>query len=482
MKLETSNPAFIRDLFHIVGALVEEACFTFYPDKITLVTMDPSHTALLDIEVPAENFEIYDCPEARTLCFNVVEACNTVFRSNAKNLDATLTIELEEEKGRLLFLYRDNLPRYKRIPLIEVQDEEIPEPRIFYKATARIVTEAFRSILKDFCRYQYFSVKVSEDRISFGSSDEIAAEDTPLNKGNDALLDLKYSDTEPHQLANLPVSYVSSFLNQVYKVSEVLSISISTDMPIKIEAEIWRGHIWFFAAPAINGSYMGAEWVNWTPVPTLHNPVEVIYRCGQCGATMSKEDAVCPKCNASAEQKQSNQESIDGYYDKLRSLIDPKYLISIQDTDSLGNPVVTIKPAAGWASHPWVNFEGVTVIDALKRAITKMQNPGMDYTDLKGQIWPAEDESIYYEGHIRLFLADLSTPEPGMPMNEPEPPAEPTPTGYTCEECGTHILDGHEIRLEDGSINCVNCAPEDILTQHQRYLRYLAEETAKIAA
>ncbi len=487
MRLETSRPEFIRDLLYVVGTLVEEARFTFYPDKVTLVTMDPGHMGLLDLEIPADAFDVYECTETRTLFFNVVKARNTVFRSNAKKLDAMLTIELEEEKGRLLFVYTDDLRREKRIPLLEPPDEEVPEPRIFYKSEVRLVTESIRSVLKDFNGYEHFSIKLSEDQVKFGANDDESAEDIPLKRSSDHILELKYNDNAgTHQIANFSVGYLAPFFNQVCKIAEVVTLSLSTDMPIKVDAEIYRGHLYYYIAPCIGGNYLGAEWVDWSPVPTLYKPLEIVYRCGHCGKTISKSDIVCPYCKGEPlSRTKETVETIDELYNELRDLIHHKYSISIKDKDNIrGSPIVSISPAAGYESHPWTHFRGITAVDALKRAINKLKNPSMDYKDLDGTIWRANEGSIYGEEHTRLFLSSRQIIEPTEPIEpapepipEPEPPAKPTPAveGYTCEECGAAIPDGREIRLEDGSINCINCAPEDRLNQYQRYIKKLHE-------
>jgi len=87
-------------------------------------------------------------------------------------------------------------------------------------------------------------------------------------------------------------------------------------------------------------------------------------------------------------------------------LVDDKYKISINDGK---NPKVAITPDDR-EKFPWTHFNGVSVEDALLRAITKLHNPETDYRDPpnildpQGYLWKADERSVYSEDHTRVFL------------------------------------------------------------------------------
>ena len=96
----------------------------------------------------------------------------------------------------------------------------------------------------------------------------------------------------------------------------------------------------------------------------------------------------------------------EGLYQQLRNLIDEDYGISIHDKQGY-NCVAKVCVSPVNDSHPWVCFEAKTVTEALQDAIDKFTHPKKDYVDpISEHLWKANEESIYQESHIRLFLID----------------------------------------------------------------------------
>ena len=98
--------------------------------------------------------------------------------------------------------------------------------------------------------------------------------------------------------------------------------------------------------------------------------------------------------------------SMDKLYNSLRALVSDSFCIRI--TDGL-NPKVAIIPD-GRETHPWTHFDGLNIEDSFNRAIDKLKHPEKDYRakptrfEEEGYLWKADEESIYCEEHIRLFL------------------------------------------------------------------------------
>jgi len=91
-------------------------------------------------------------------------------------------------------------------------------------------------------------------------------------------------------------------------------------------------------------------------------------------------------------------------YDDLRDLVSDRFQITIIDRDGYGRATVSISPCEG--NFPWVTFRGKDIKDAFDRAITKLQNPDNDYIALDGDVWKANESSVFDSQHIRLFLRE----------------------------------------------------------------------------
>lgn len=89
-------------------------------------------------------------------------------------------------------------------------------------------------------------------------------------------------------------------------------------------------------------------------------------------------------------------------YLELRGLIKEKYKIRMTDGKK---PDVSITPDSWSDTHPWTHYNGITLEDALDRAINHLKDPSQDYTDVDGNIWPANESSIYENKFLQFFLS-----------------------------------------------------------------------------
>ena len=243
---ETSNPAFIRDLLKTIETVVEEATFDITPEGIQLIAMDPSHVAMIEVFVPDLGFDRYHVEGDRRITFNVAEVLKLVFRKSVK--DASLRISLEET--RILFEIRDSLRRRKYAPILEPMEEEVPVPKIYFKAQVRILTEALKRIVEDFTVSEHINIEVSPDKVTFYADGDLGREEVTLERYDDPILDL---DSQGPQKAIYTLTYLVDFIKKVKAISEVVNLELSEDMPIRITAElpISDARLIFYAAPCI---------------------------------------------------------------------------------------------------------------------------------------------------------------------------------------------------------------------------------------
>ena len=67
-------------------------------------------------------------------------------------------------------------------------------------------------------------------------------------KGSDDLIELK---AEEDSSATFTLSYLNEIANAASGVSEVATIELSTDMPIKMDFELSKGKLVYYLAPCI---------------------------------------------------------------------------------------------------------------------------------------------------------------------------------------------------------------------------------------
>jgi len=97
---------------------------------------------------------------------------------------------------------------------------------------------------------------------------------------------------------------------------------------------------------------------------------------------------------------------LEKLYYRLKSLVADNVEIHIRDN----MPTYGKKPYAEVAlvfsgnSYHWTHFRADTIENALRRAIDKLRHPEKDYIDEDGNVWKADESSVYSANHIRTFL------------------------------------------------------------------------------
>jgi len=245
--LETWTPEFIRDTFKVLKSVVDDvADLELTSEGIKCLQMDPGHISLIDLLMATEGFDEYHCEGPRRVALNLNEALKLVFKRSVKG--AKLRVAFEEE--RALFELRDDIRRRKYIKLGEPLEEEVPQPKLFYKAEVRMLVPALKRIIDDFQASDKVGIEVYEDKIIFSAYNDDCLEETPLLSSNDNIL---YLQVEEPTKAAFSLEALRPFLKAVGALTDVVKISMNTDMPMKIEAELPRpeDRLTYWQAPVL---------------------------------------------------------------------------------------------------------------------------------------------------------------------------------------------------------------------------------------
>lgn len=238
----------LRDLLKVLASTVEEAPFLMGYDGLSVLAMDPSHVAMIDMVVPSEFFDRYDVTREGVFCFSVEEVLRVVFRKVLK--DTSLRVVVEEEERALFELFGDGLTRRKFIPLLEPFDAEVPKPKLVHRCSVRIVAKAFRRIVEDFSVSEHLAIVVDGDRVVFSSSGDMGREETPLEAADQNVLGIACH--EGPQKSTYTMSYLRDVVKMIPAVADVVELRFSEGMPLEIVFELKiAGRLSWWLAPCI---------------------------------------------------------------------------------------------------------------------------------------------------------------------------------------------------------------------------------------
>jgi len=159
-------------------------------------------------------------------------------------------IVLNEEKARLIIhCKRGGHSRRFEIPILEPMDEEVPQPKIFFKGKVRITSDALRMAIRDANLVsEHVKVEMEEGLLKVNAEGDMGSSFSEWEKDSDDVLELKVDEDSN---ATFTLSYLQDIANAAGANSEVVTIELSTDMPIKMDFEIPLGRLVYYLAPCI---------------------------------------------------------------------------------------------------------------------------------------------------------------------------------------------------------------------------------------
>jgi proliferating cell nuclear antigen len=173
-EVEVSRIDPFRSLVKALSVIVEEGTFNMNEAQVKLLAMDPSHVAMVDFELPSSFFDSYKCEGEPKLTINIKEFLRFLDRVDR---DENVRIVLNEEKARLVIhCKRGGHSRRFEMPILEPIDEEVPQPKIFFKGKARVTSDALRMAIRDANLVsEHVKVEMEEDLLKINAQGDMGS-------------------------------------------------------------------------------------------------------------------------------------------------------------------------------------------------------------------------------------------------------------------------------------------------------------------
>ena len=236
-----------KDLLEALNVLSDEITFTANPEGLTAMQMDPKHCAMFILKMPSTAFERWDVIEEQKFTVDVTNLVKKILKNVYK--DESVELSYDPDRARLDVILRSDIVRRKDVPTLEPSDEEVPLPKIFFKAHARIMLRGLVKALKDFNELsEHTTITFENDSLILSQGGDIGHQSTPFEKYGDNLLDIRY---EEDTKSTFTEDYLEKIVKAIQPLSEVVNLDLSTDMPIRISPELEVGSLEFYLAPCI---------------------------------------------------------------------------------------------------------------------------------------------------------------------------------------------------------------------------------------
>jgi len=253
MHLEMGQKAFtvFKAYVGLLKVINEELTMRVDDTGITVLGMDPSHVAMIDSKVKPGLFEKFTPPEGDGLItINLSEFSKFLDRVEKE----TVQIDYDAEQAKLNIIAKTG-GRNRRfsLPILEPLDEEVPRPKIFFKSEARVLTQSVSRAIKDAeLVSEHIGISIEAEMLKFVGKGDVGSAINEYTKDSDEILEIK---SEEDSSATYTLSYLADMFAQLKNLADVITLEMSSDMPLKIVAEPndLNLEVTFYLAPMIGG-------------------------------------------------------------------------------------------------------------------------------------------------------------------------------------------------------------------------------------
>jgi proliferating cell nuclear antigen PCNA len=230
MNLQTSNGACFRTLIKCLKDILTETTIVFNSKGMSITTMDKLKKSLVDVFLPSENFDSYDCNTEFIKfgidvfqlhqCINSIEQDDTLSLSCNNGIVHHLTIKFENSKRS----------KTHTLKLIEPEVDTYDVPDVDYDVIARIPSIDIKKSLKSL-HDDVVEITSLQESITINTSGTYTSTSTEL-KG----IDFKKLSHERVQNC-----YSLKALNSFIKctaLSEVCEIHLSAELPLMVKYNV----------------------------------------------------------------------------------------------------------------------------------------------------------------------------------------------------------------------------------------------------
>ena len=231
-----------KELVETIGNIADEVALLFTSEGLTIKALDVDQSSLIDIYFPKEMFLEYDVEESASVGVSI-NNLKKVLKHLKKG--ENLAIEPEGEYAKFTIGAGGVVSRMFRFRNLEVPTPEIPELNLSFTATAKVMAQSLK--------------KVIEDIEAIGGSTQFRAtpEALVIRSVGAGKLEVKFAQGSL-ALISLEVSepaesiYDTSKLVNVLgitKISDVVTLSFASKMPLKAEFSVGPGRVTYLLAP-----------------------------------------------------------------------------------------------------------------------------------------------------------------------------------------------------------------------------------------
>ncbi|KAI0502104.1 proliferating cell nuclear antigen-like [Dendrobium catenatum] len=254
LELRLVQGSLLKKVIEAIKDLVTDANFDCSATGLSLQAMDSSHVALVALLLRSEGFEHYRCDRNISMGMNLNNMSKML---KCAGNDDIITIKGDDGGDTITFMFespnQDKISDFE-MKLMDIDSEHLGIPEAEYHAIVKMPSSEFSRICKDLSSIgDTVVISVTKEGVKFttrgdiGTANIVCRQNKTIDKPDEATI---IEMNEPVSLT-FALRYLNSF-TKATSLSESVTISLSSDLPVVIEYKIAdMGYIRFYLAPKI---------------------------------------------------------------------------------------------------------------------------------------------------------------------------------------------------------------------------------------
>ncbi|ADY00483.1 Proliferating cell nuclear antigen, PCNA [Vulcanisaeta moutnovskia 768-28] len=242
-----------RYIFTALANLLQESNLIIDSEGIKMKSIDPSKVSLVILNIPGSGLEEYTVTKELKIGISF-----DLIKKILKRVKAREKVELGVDTSRNRFFVTIYTKKgreggfYRRfgLPIINIAEEEVPEPKLEYPVRIRMDMDVFIDVLSsanEFSDSVRFIAK--EDTFSIMAESEGGkAIETTYTSSDEVFYE--YSVQGSHD-AMYSVELLLDFIKPMKQISETVTIEFDNNKPLKLTIDFAIGSVQFYLAPRV---------------------------------------------------------------------------------------------------------------------------------------------------------------------------------------------------------------------------------------
>jgi len=245
LTIKTVQISPFRTLMTALKDILLETNITFQPDGIRIINMDKSHTILVHLLLPAQNFEFYECKKEKIIIgvnvFHLFKLINTI------DNDDTLTIYIENGDyvdgivSHLALKFENGEIKQcktQKLRLIEPEPEELEYPDVKFSSVINLPSTDFQKIIRDLsCISEKLEIKSVGNELIFRCSGQFASAEIHRAESDGSMGYILKQDASKIIQGEFSLKNLSYFIKCTNLCSQI-ELYLENDLPLVVKYNV----------------------------------------------------------------------------------------------------------------------------------------------------------------------------------------------------------------------------------------------------